>query len=142
MTSTYVRYVQDQRIAARQANLLRLDDNHLYFADTGNTFRVFVAQPYGSNIYGAFDRETFHQLAAHFEIGAAGVNGAIGMVATDGLGTILLGVFDGAKSTLVHEAGHAAFRVLHRASINTTVDNDEAFCYLLDNIFSAFERYI
>jgi hypothetical protein len=90
----------------------------------------------------AADRETFYELAAHYEINAGNVGKMSGVVAHDESGRILMGVFDKSKSTLVHEIGHATFRVLHRAGVKASAADDEAFCYLQGKMFEAFERYI
>lgn len=49
----------------------------------------------------------------------------------------LVGVFDRSRRTLVHELGHACFRILDRIGIETPVsDANEAYCYLLDALYA------
>lgn len=55
----------------------------------------------------------------------------------------LVGIFDGRRSTLVHELAHASFRILDRVGIETPADSkNEAFCYLLDTLYDFCEPHI
>ena len=136
-------YIQDQMIALKAKNLRQWDGTTWSFPDTGNTFQVYYAKPYADSILFAPDIPTFRQLAEHYEINDGDdFQGVGGRMMSNGRGLIVVGVFDGRKSTLVHETGHAALRVLYRAGLNTNVSNDEAFCYLQTSMFEAFEGFI
>lgn len=55
----------------------------------------------------------------------------------------LVGVFDRRRSTLVHELSHACFRIFGRVGIETPCgEKNEAFCYLLDNLYDQCESHI
>lgn len=52
---------------------------------------------------------------------------------------ILMGVFDGRNGTLAHEAAHAAFFILDAVGVPVEPgEANEAYCYLLGDIFEAF----
>jgi hypothetical protein len=137
--SYYERYATDARIEARQSKLFRVDDKCYSFADSGNTFRCFTAEPYGNFVALASDRETFMELAAHYECGSQGDLDVRGRCSWNSGGVFIIGVFDGKLSTLVHETGHAAIGILERAGLRINTASDEAFCYLQTRMFEAFE---
>jgi len=48
----------------------------------------------------------------------------------------VMGWFDREASTLVHECGHLAFFVTESAGMDARDSCGEAFCYILDHVFS------
>lgn len=52
---------------------------------------------------------------------------------------ILVGVFDGELSTLVHECGHVAFWILDHVGVKLADgEGNEAYCYLLQTLVDLF----
>ena len=54
----------------------------------------------------------------------------------DGTSFFMVGVFDGASGTLVHELAHATFFILAHVGVPVKEGKpNEAFCYLLDSMY-------
>src|ERR1700744_3872432 len=60
---------------------------------------------------------------------------------TDGI-VHMLGVFNGARSTLVHELGHCCMRICEHAGFEPNEARGEPFCYLLAGLFPEFESLL
>jgi hypothetical protein len=72
-----------------------------------------------------------------------GCGGAHQHFTAPGSSVYLVGVFDGRKSTLVHELAHCTFSVMDHVGIPTPPDEkNEAYCYLLDALFEKLEPKI
>lgn len=70
----------------------------------------------------------------------AGYGGAHQHFVAPGSSVYLVGVFDGRKTTLVHELAHCAFAVMDHVGIPVAPDcRNEAYCYLLDTLFEKLE---
>lgn len=55
----------------------------------------------------------------------------------------MIGVFDGRNGTLAHEAAHIAFFILHVVGVPVVPgEPNEAFCYLLGEIYEAFAPHL
>lgn len=64
------------------------------------------------------------------EFGDQAAGKCIYMEDTNGASLYFVCVFDGLRSTLVHELGHLTFYVLGRAGIDARDSGGEAYCYL------------
>ena len=53
---------------------------------------------------------------------------------------ILIGVFDGCASTLVHELMHAVSYIAHWKGLSMDPDNVECVCYLIDYLFDEAKK--
>lgn len=53
-----------------------------------------------------------------------------------GKSIFLVGWFNRELATLVHECGHLTFAILLHAGVDVKEGNNEAYCYLLDTLFS------
>lgn len=70
-----------------------------------------------------------------------------GMVsATDSRGAMVIGVFDGADRTLVHETAHATTYVFSHIAMPINEDTTEAFAYLQESLYAqcaaAIEKWL
>lgn len=60
----------------------------------------------------------------------------------DGRVLHVIGVFEEANKTLVHELVHATFRILTECGVPISRRNDETFAYLMDALFSESQKAI
>ena len=55
---------------------------------------------------------------------------------------ILIGVFTTEPGVLVHEIGHAVISICTRIRLDITDDTSEAFCYMLDSIYTQIHKHL
>lgn len=56
----------------------------------------------------------------------------------NGSHTVIVHICDWKLDTLVHELGHAVFKILDHRGVETGSGSRETFCYLLDFLFAEF----
>lgn len=93
---------------------------------------------YGGEIYLVKNKEDYNQcldwLGVEDDCGI--VRGRTYMMEREGLVIYLVLIIDEDIEALVHELAHVCFFVLNRAGVDVQEGNNEAFCYLLHNLFS------
>ena len=62
------------------------------------------------------------------------------LVWPNGKSVYLAGIFVSSQSVIVHECGHIALFVCDRAGVDPTCSNGEAFCYLLDTLYTSMSQ--
>lgn len=55
---------------------------------------------------------------------------------------MVVGVFDGSTSTLIHELGHVAINVFYYVGMDVNLHTAEAFSYLLDSLYSQASSHL
>lgn len=55
---------------------------------------------------------------------------------------LLIGVFDGCNSTVVHELSHATFAIMEYIEQPIDFHHSEAYCYLIESMYSQCEKWL
>lgn len=84
-----------------------------------------------------YDKAHAYYSKKPLENGTANNLGQVSWVTTKGVAHYLVGIFDGRRTTLVHELSHLIIVILDHHSIKIPDSYGEVFCYHLDNIFMA-----
>ena len=98
----------------------------------------YTAAPYGVKVLFTNTAAGLRRLAERF--GYEFPTDTLGCVLRPADGPLVVAVLDGNRATLVHECGHAALYVMNTVGINPYSASGEPFCYLLDHMYSHFEK--
>lgn len=98
--------------------------------------------PYPTKVWFTADVEAFQRHRTKITGRAPEEVGLGQCSATDDRGKMVIGVFDGDTSTLVHEIGHAVVNVFHYVGMDINLHTTEAFSYLLDSLYSQANQHL
>lgn len=97
--------------------------------------KTYTAHPYGCKVFLYTDAALFYKRTGESAFGCAGMTAWLD-------GNLAMYVGDCNPATLVHEITHAVLFILGYVGIDPASSNGESMAYLMDNMFSAFEKEI
>lgn len=104
-----------------------------------------IARPYGQDV--VLYRDKDHMVKCLYRRQESrdefrdGIESAYGVCTWEN-GTVSVGVFSGAKCTLVHELVHAGIKILERAGIDPLHANGEPLAYLVEDLYQRLEKHV
>lgn len=111
---------------------------------------LYVANPYGQRVYYFYSRKAcmaaYKELIGMEMLDQGGMDGITVCLDSDDDQIILLGWFKAEDKkkrlypALAHECCHATFKILHYHGVKISYRNNEAFCYLMDDMMETIMR--